>query len=84
MESGTTTVRIRSKSLTRLRELSRTKGQSMPALLERAINELVEKEFWADVHAADAALMADPDAWAEELAERKVWEATLMDGLEEE
>lgn len=33
--------------------------------------------------AADsAALKADPEAWAEELAERKLWEATLMDGLD--
>jgi hypothetical protein len=29
-----------------------------------------------------AALRADTEAWAEELKERKLWEATLMDGLD--
>ena len=27
-------------------------------------------------------LKADPEAWVEELAERKEWDATLMDGLD--
>ncbi|HEU0168374.1 MAG TPA: hypothetical protein VFS62_11405 [Chloroflexota bacterium] len=31
-----------------------------------------------------ARLRADPAAWQEELAERKLWEGTLMDGLEDE
>jgi hypothetical protein len=28
------------------------------------------------------ALRADSEAWAEHLAERKLWDATLMDGLD--
>ena len=82
--NGSTTVRIRSTTLDRLRELSRLRGESMPALLEKAIDEYFEKSFWDQVHAADAALKADPQAWAEELAERKRWEGTLLDDLEDE
>jgi hypothetical protein len=40
-----------------------------------------EEEFWDAFEAAYAALRADPDAWAEELAERALWDTTLMDGL---
>ena len=38
----------------------------------------------AQTNAAYAKLRADPEAWAEELAERKLWDNTLADGLEEE
>jgi hypothetical protein len=31
---------------------------------------------------AYAALRADPEAWAAELAERALWDATLLDGLD--
>jgi hypothetical protein len=34
------------------------------------------------VDAGYAALRADPEAWAEVEAERKLWDATLMDGLD--
>ncbi|HEX8696305.1 MAG TPA: hypothetical protein VF746_28055 [Longimicrobium sp.] len=42
------------------------------------------RRFFAEVNAAYDALRADPAAWEEELAERRVWEATLMDGLEDD
>jgi hypothetical protein len=34
------------------------------------------------VNTGYAELRADPQAWAEHLAERKLWDATLMDGLD--
>ncbi len=46
-----------------------------------AVTDLERKLFWAETNAAYAELRANPEAWAEELAERKVWEATLVDGL---
>jgi hypothetical protein len=40
-----------------------------------------EEEFWDAFAAAYESLRADPDAWAEELAERGLWKTTTMDGL---
>lgn len=41
------------------------------------------REFLAAYNAAYAALRADPEAWARELAERAELDGTLADGLEE-
>jgi hypothetical protein len=40
------------------------------------------KLFFEQLNAGYAELRADPVAWAEHLAERKLWDATLMDGLD--
>jgi hypothetical protein len=49
-------------------------------------NELRRKQRLAlelldQANAAFARLKQDPQAWAEELAERALWESTLLDGL---
>ena len=40
--------------------------------------------FFYLADASYKALKADPDVWALELEERAEWDATLMDGLEDE
>ncbi len=40
------------------------------------------EQFFEDVNAAFTRLKADPKAWEEELAERRLWEVTLADGSE--
>lgn len=47
-------------------------------------DEYRRRRFFRRVNAAYAALQADPAAWAEVMEERRVWEGTLMDGLEPE
>ena len=37
--------------------------------------------FFDQINAGYAELQADPNAWAEHVAERKEWDTTLMDGL---
>ena len=43
----------------------------------------VKELFWDRVNAAYRALRADPAAWGRELQERRAWDATLLDGLED-
>ncbi|MBI1902397.1 MAG: hypothetical protein HYS13_14950 [Planctomycetia bacterium] len=45
------------------------------------VNELVRRRFVHDANRAFERLRRDRDAWADELAERKLWDATLADGL---
>ncbi len=40
------------------------------------------KVFFQGLAGDYAALKADPEAWAEELEERELWETTLADGLD--
>jgi hypothetical protein len=55
---------------------------SVEQALETSIAEYYDRQFWVAVNAGYAALRADPAAWAEEEAERSVWETTLLDGLD--
>jgi predicted DNA-binding protein len=76
------TVRISDKSREALRKLSQETGESMQAILDKAIEEYRQERLMSQVNAAYAALRADPEAWAEWQKEIAVWDATLMDGLD--
>jgi hypothetical protein len=78
---ATPTVRISEASHRALRELAEQTGQTMMEVLDKALDAYRRKVFFEQLNAGYAALRADAEAWAEELAERKLWETTLMDGL---
>ena len=66
----------------KLEELANWAGIPVSEALERAVNDDYDRKFWEAVNAGYAALRADPAAWAEIEAERKLWDNTLMDGLD--
>ncbi len=57
-------------------------GRSVLELLDQALDAYRRKIFFEGLAADYTALKADPEAWADELAERKLLEATLLDGLD--
>ena len=67
-----------------LRELSKERGVSITQLVDEAIERLLREEFLRKGNEDFARLREDPEAWAEELAERRLWDCTLMDGLKNE
>jgi hypothetical protein len=77
-------VRIQPRAYDQLRDLAKQSGATMPQVLAEAIDQLYRKRFLEECNAAYARLKEDPKAWAEELRERKAWEQTLADGLEDE
>jgi predicted transcriptional regulator len=78
------TVRIKPGTHAKLKELAGELGKSMPEVLAAAIDGLYRQRFLEDCNRAYARLKANPKAWREELAQRKAWDATLADGLENE
>jgi hypothetical protein len=76
------TVCISERSNKTLRELAEQTGKTVQEILDQAVEDYRRKVFFQGLAADYAALKADPEAWAEELAERKLWETTLMDGLD--
>jgi hypothetical protein len=78
------TVRISPQTHAKLKELAQQAGLPMPAVLDRAVDEYERRQFLEGLNEDFARLRSDPKAWAEELAERAVWDATLMDGLEDD
>ena len=78
------TVRISPQSWGALRELATRLGEPMQLVLDRAVECFRREQFLREVNEGFARLKSDPDAWAEELAEREAWDATLADGLNKE
>lgn len=76
-------VRIQPDSYAKLRDLARQAGRTMPEILADAIEQLYRQRFFDQCDEDYARLKRDPKAWKEELEERRAWEATLNDGLEE-
>ena len=69
-------------TLARLQELALWAGVSVNEALDQVVKDQYDKKFWDAVNAGYAALRADPAAWAEVEAERKLWDNTLLDGLD--
>lgn len=65
-----------------LGQLTVQTGLSAADVLEKALDAYRRKLFFEDLNAGYAELRADPEAWAALEAERKLWDATLMDGLD--
>src|SRR5205085_11333896 len=76
------TVRVSETAHRMLKELAEQTGQTMMDVLDQALEVYRRKLFLEQVNAGYAELRADSAAWAEHLAERKLWDATLMDGLD--
>jgi hypothetical protein len=66
-----------------LRELADETGSSMQDLLVKAIEDLRRQRMFELSNAAYAAMRANEDEWQAELRERKLWDVTLADGLED-
>jgi hypothetical protein len=76
-----TTVRITASTRDILREMARTEGRPMQALLEEAVEILRRKRFLEEVNAGYASLRDNAKAWGVVEAERREWDHTLHDGL---
>jgi hypothetical protein len=76
------TVRIDPEAHAALSEIARAKHLSLTDALSQAVEAYRREVFLQAMAAGFAALRDDPKAWAEEEAERSVWETTNADGLE--
>lgn len=79
-----TTVRITEETRERLRALARDCDESMQEVLAQAVEAYRRNWILEQSNAAWARLREDPVAWAAELEERRIWEGTLADGLDQE
>ncbi len=76
------TISISDASHQLLKEMAEKTAQSMEDIVDRALDAYRRKIFFDQLDSGYAELRADPEAWRDHLAERKTWEATLMDGLD--
>lgn len=67
-----------------LRKLAEESGESIQAILDRAVEAYRRQRFLEESNRAFEALRANPVGWKTELAEREAWDITLADGLKGE
>lgn len=79
---ASTQVRISSATHQILRHLSTEIGESMQTIVEEAIEQYQRRRFLEGLNQDFKALKEDAQAWQEELAERALWDNTLLDGVE--
>ena len=79
-----TTVRASERAHGVLRKLSDREGISMVEALDRITADWEKKEFFRALNDSFAKLRSDPEAWAGEEVERRLWEQTLTDGLDDD
>lgn len=78
----TSTVRVTRETRDSLRRLAESEGRTIQDLVTELARRAEDERMLAEHNAIYARLRHDPEAWAEDQAERAVWEATLADGLE--
>ena len=78
-----TTIRIPTETHQLIKELSKKTQEAQQEVVNHALRIYEEQQFWEDVAKFYEDLVNDPVAYAEELEERKLYENTLMDGLED-
>lgn len=67
-----------------LRKLMEESGESMQAILDKAVEIYRRQRFLEESNRAFEALRANPAMWKAEKAEREAWDITLGDRLERE
>jgi len=77
------TVRINPDTHAKLKTLCDETGESIPTVLDKAIEDYRRKKFLNELAMDFARLKSDPKAWADVLEERAEWDATLVDGLKD-
>ncbi len=75
---------VSSSTFDALHALAAERGTTIGAIVDNLLREHRDKQFWEAFDAAYAVLQADPDAWAEELAERTLSGTAVMDGLHDD
>lgn len=72
-------LRVNEETRQALRELAESEGESMSAVLNKAVAEYQRKRFFEKLDSAYASLKSDPEAWEEERQERQLLANTLLD-----
>ena len=75
-------LRIGDETRQALRDIAKSEGESMQAVLEKAVAEYQKKRFFEKLDVAFGTLKNDPEAWREEQQERQTWADSLSDDLD--
>lgn len=75
-------VRVDKDTRERIKKIARLEGRNMNEIIRMAIDKYEQDRVLDEFNEAYARVKNNPDEWADMEKERKVWDNTLMDGLE--
>ena len=78
------TMRVGKETHKALKEMAGERGVPMTELLDEVVDKMRRHALVQQINEDYAQLRQDPKAWAEELEERREWDCTLLDGLEDD
>ena len=78
-----TQLRVNESTHAAIRNLAQEFGESMQSIVEKAIERYKREMFLESLNQDFKRLRENDKAWNEELDERRLWENTLTDGVEE-
>lgn len=81
---ASTTIRISQRAREEARELARVTGKPMAVAVEEAINRERRRLFFDAYRRAAEEVRSNPEVAAKEEWELAPWDATLLDGLQDE
>ncbi len=77
-------VRVSENTHQLLRSLSTQEGRPMQDIIDRAIENYRRRAFLEGLSSDFRLLRSDAEAWKEHEEETALWDATLLDGLDNE
>ena len=78
----TTTIRIATDTHATLKKIAAEENASLQAVLDKILRKYHREQVLHQTNEAFRALQNTPDAWAEEIQERALWEQTFADNQE--
>ena len=81
--SSSVNVRITKQTHQQLATLAKENGISMQSVLDKAVEAYRRQSFLEALNKDFATLKDNSEEWVEEIEERKHWEQTLADGMEQ-
>lgn len=75
-------IRVSEETKAKIAAIAKETGSAMTDVVDRAIDALERRLFMEAFNQRYAELRADPETWAEIEAERREWDATLLDDLD--
>ena len=75
-------VRVNESTHNTIKDLAREFGESMQTIVDKAVERYKREVFLEGLNQDFKNLQENETDWAEELEERRLWENTLLDGVE--
>jgi len=76
------TVRVDKNTRNLIREIARREGRNMIDVIRVAIDKYIQDKVLDEFNASYSRIRKDPKKWPEMDREHRLWDTTLMDGLE--